>query len=140
MIGKTVGYLLAIVVFSLFLSTGALAGDHVAGPEGIAGTYAVTGWNPGGDTAALPQYQGTVVLTAWGEGWKYRGVVDGTPYVGAGVFDEATGVLSLSFRSVDGSESGATMLKATAEGFSGRWVYAGKGNGALGTETWTRRP
>lgn len=140
MIGKTVRYLFAIVVFSLFLFTAALAGDAVAGPGDIAGTYAVTGWNPGGDMAGLPQYQGSVELTAWGEGWKYRGVMDGIPHVGAGVFDEATGVLSLSFRSVDGSESGATMLRATEDGFSGRWVYAGKGNGALGAETWTRRP
>lgn len=140
MIGNAVRYLFVMVAISLFLSTGALAGDAVVEPDGIAGSYVVSGWNPGSDTAAPPQYEGSVELTAWGEAWKYTGFMDDTPYVGVGVYDEATGILSLSFHSEDGSEAGAIMLKTIKGGLSGRWVFAGVGNGVLGTETWTRKP
>lgn len=140
MIGNAARYLFVVIAFSLILSGVVSAGDAVAEPGTIAGSYAVSGWDPGGDATAPPHYQGSVELTAWGEGWKYRGVMDGTAYVGVGVFDAQTGVLSLSFRSEDGSESGVAALRATSDGFSGRWVFASVGKGALGTETWTRKP
>lgn len=140
MIGKSSRYLLVIMIFSLFLSGVVPMRDAVAGPGDIAGSYAVSGWNPGSDTTGPPQYQGMVELTAWGEVWKYRGFMDGAAYVGVGVFDAETGSMSLSFRSEDGSESGVTVLKATGDGFSGRWVFEGVGSGTLGTETWTRKP
>ena len=140
MIGKTARYILVIMAFSLFLSGVVPTGDAVAGPGNIAGSYAVSGWNPGSNTTGPPQYQGIAELTAWGDAWKYRGFMDGTAYVGVGVFDPLAGVLSLSFRSEDGSESGVTTLRMVGDRFSGHWVFAGVGNGILGAETWTRKP
>jgi hypothetical protein len=135
MIGNVARYLAVIVVFSLFT-----AGFSAADTADISGSYAVSGWNPGSDTAGTPDYTGTVELAGWGEAWKYRGEMDGHSYVGVGVYDKETRTLSLSFRSEDGSETGVTMLRAAPDGFSGKWVFAGVGDGACGTEAWTRKP
>ncbi|WP_285907787.1 hypothetical protein [Pseudodesulfovibrio pelocollis] len=133
MIKSALRYLLVIMAVSLFVP-----GLGSAGSADISGNYAVTGWNPGSDPAGPKDYDGAVVLTAWGEVWKYRGEMDGHVYVGVGFFDEAARTLSLSFTSEDGSEAGVTVLKATQDGFSGRWVFAGVGDGVTGHETWTR--
>ncbi|MUM77188.1 hypothetical protein GKC30_06035 [Pseudodesulfovibrio sp. F-1] len=124
----------------LILMTVALfvPGPALAGGADIAGSYAVAGWDPGSDPSGPKDYEGTVGLTAWGEAWKYRGEMDGHVYVGVGFFDESAGTLSLSFTSEDGSEAGVTVLKATGDGFSGKWVFAGVGNGLTGREIWTR--
>jgi hypothetical protein len=135
MIKNIAMHLAVIVVFSL--STAGLA---AADPADLSGSYAVAGWNPGSDTSGTPDYTGSVELAGWGEAWKYRGDMDGHSYVGVGVYDEETRTLSLSFCSGDGTESGVTMLKAVPDGFSGKWVFAGVGDGACGTEAWTRKP
>jgi len=133
MIKNALRYLLVIMAVSLWAP-----GMASAGSVDLSGNYTVTGWDPGSDPAGPKDYDGAVVLTAWGEVWKYRGEMDGHVYVGVGFFDESSRTLSLSFTSEDGSEAGVTVLKVAGDGFSGKWVFAGVGNGVTGREIWTR--
>ncbi|MFH1914779.1 MAG: hypothetical protein ABIK45_10950 [Pseudomonadota bacterium] len=133
MIKNALRYLLVIMAISLFVP-----GLASAESADISGSYAVTGWDPGSDPSGPKDYDGSVLLTAWGEAWKYRGEMDGQVYVGVGFYDAAAQTLSLSFTSEAGTEAGVTVLKATQDGFTGRWVFAGVGDGVTGREAWTR--
>ena len=137
MIKNPLKYLFVIIVFSLSIASPA---PVCAQGADLAGEYTVAGWDPGRDAGDLPDYKGWVELKPWGDAWKYRGFMDGHSYVGVGLYDAATATLSLSFSSEDGAETGLTVLVASGDGFLGRWVFSGVGEGIPGREKWTRKP
>jgi len=130
---------LTLITACLLLVTVMAANSLAAGPKDLAGEYVVAGWEPGSNISGTPDYKGWVTLQAWGEAWKYLGLMDGQNYTGVGIYDDLTGTLSLSFVNEDNSESGVTVLKHTIGQLKGRWVYVGYADGKTGTEIWTRK-
>jgi hypothetical protein len=103
----------------------------------LAGTYRVTGWEPGQKQTAMTGYTGLVKLSRRGQGYQFKGLIDKEQFSGVGIFDRASGILSLSYKGSDQS-SGCTQLKLGKDGvLKGGWLYTGDKTGTLGHETWT---
>lgn len=109
-------------------------------PASLEGLYAVQGWEPGGDSSAAPDYDGHIRLTRQGASYRLEGKMDDASYVGVGLMDHASGMLSLMFESQGGKERGATAMKRQPDGsLRGFWINLDSKDGRPGIEVWTRQ-
>lgn len=104
----------------------------------IEGNYRIKGWDPGNAPIGTPDYEGSALLTKWGETWRYHGVMDDMTYAGAAIYDPQCGSLSLSFTNGDGSERGVAHLRLEGDVLEGKWVMDNGGTGKPGYEIWTK--
>lgn len=112
------------------------AGD----PLDLEGKYTIQGWSPGTKTTGEPEYQGTAILSRWGDTFRYHGFMDDMTYAGAAIHDAERGTLSLSFINGDGSERGVSYFQVKEDGkLEGVWAMDNGGNGKLGFEIWTKQ-
>lgn len=108
-------------------------------PFKFEGEYFIRGWDPGHDPTGRADYEGSAVLTPWGQTLRYHGFMDNMTYAGAAIYDDQTRSLSLSFTNGDGSERGVTRLRVSGDHLEGWWALDNGGRGELGYEIWTRK-
>lgn len=110
---------------------GVVGSPPVASPE-IAGSYSVTGTNPGGGGA----YTGSLLITKQDKVYQFSWKSGGSSYDGVGVVSENS--VGVAFSSgADGKGCSVVHYKVDATGsLSGRWGAWGVNNS--GTETATR--
>ena len=115
-IGACALLLLAIV------SPSAFAGDP-------AGSYNVTGSNPGG----RGRYSGTVTVERTGDTFRVTWDIGNQTYVGTGIGSEKG--IAVTYRS--GNQTGLAIYGANGNNWEGVWTYTG--GREVGGEAWTRR-
>lgn len=110
-----------------------------AAADQLTGLWQVRGWEPGHQTTAEPDYVGQTRLTKLGAGYYLEGQLDGENEKGVGLFDPASGALSLMFEADGGKAKGIAVFKLQPDGaMRGQWLYLQDQQGKLGVEIWTR--
>jgi hypothetical protein len=96
-----------------------------------AGTYRVSGTNPGNGTT----YSGTVTVERTGDTFLVRWTIAGSRQIGVGIGKDD--FLAVSYRS--GDSIGIALYRPDQDGgWQGIWAQIG--GQVLGTETWIRGP
>ena len=117
------GRWLGAAVALLASATIALAGDP-------AGSYAVTGSNPG---SAGSQYAGSVSVQKTGDTYLVIWNIGSQTFVGTGVARDNG--FSVTYRS--GGLTGIAVYSASGDNWDGTWAFAD--DHRIGTEAWTRK-
>lgn len=95
---------------------------YAADTCGIAGTYALTGWEPGVKQTAKPSYSGTVQVTQDKGFYRFEGSADGSVFYGKGLTNDCE-TFAFSFSSGDMSQSGVTLAAKDGRDLRIKWAY-----------------
>lgn len=124
----------AVLSMTVALTFAAMAS---AQEGGLAGSYAIEGWNPGQDSVKDAPYRGTGTLERRGAEYFYKGLMDGHNYTGVGIYDPKLKSFALHFEEVESGRTGVAQYRYSDGNLSGSWTWADEVEGQLGREVWT---
>jgi hypothetical protein len=117
------------LILTVVLMVSGFVADSSAWAGDPAGSYNVTGSNPGGRGG----YSGTVTVERTGDTFRVTWDIGNQTYVGTGIGSEKG--IAVTYRS--GNQTGLAIYGANGENWEGVWTYTG--GREVGGEAWTRR-